>query len=74
MNADISLAKQIVAYLNQYLLPETYGSLQVVNAGDGEHTSLQWAYGRVVYNCSNYHLALAAIKTAMSMKPFLAYQ
>lgn len=38
---DITLARQIVAYLAQHSLPNTYGTMTVINAGDGEHTSLQ---------------------------------
>lgn len=66
---DIALAKQVVAYVNQHLLPDTYGAMSVENAADGEHTELEWTVGETVYNCWESHSALAAVNMAISMKP-----
>lgn len=68
--SDVSLARHIVAYLHQHLLPEMAGSLIVDNAPDGEHTSLKWAAGRIVYQCADYHRALSAIELAIAMTRF----
>lgn len=69
---DRALASQVVAYLHTHLLPEAHGLMVVNNAGDGEHTSLSWAYGDTVYNTWDYHHALSAVKMAMSMRPYHA--
>ena len=68
--ADRSLAESIVAYLHAHLLPETHGLLTVYNAGDGQHTSLSWAFDNVIYTAWDYHHALSAVQMAMSMKPY----
>lgn len=68
--ADRSLAASIVSYLHQHLLPETHGLLTIYNAGDGQHTSLSWAFGDVVYNAWDYHHALSAVQMAMSMQSY----
>ncbi len=68
--ADRSLAESIVAYLHTHLLPETHGLLTVSNGGDGQHTSLSFAFGNVVYTVWDYHHALSAISMAMSIQPY----
>lgn len=50
---DTDLAKTLVAYLQAHFLPETHGLLVVANAGDGEHSSLAWTDGPVVYWCGD---------------------
>ena len=68
--SNVALARQLVGYLNQYLLPETHGVLTVENAGDGEHTNLVWAFGKQLYYASDYHIAKNAVKMAMSMRGY----
>ncbi len=60
--ADRSLAESIVAYLHTHLLPETHGLLTVNNGGDGQHTSLFFAFGNVVYTAWDYHHAHSAMQ------------
>lgn len=67
---ELPVAKQLVAYLNTYLLPETHGYFCVNLAGDGEHTSADWTYGDMIYSCSDYHSALQAVKMAVSMRGY----
>ena len=67
---SIQEAKKIVAYLHSHKLPPTNGVFIVDMAGDGNHTSAEWVFGKVVYSCSDYHSALQAAKMAVSMRVF----
>ncbi|MCI0184408.1 hypothetical protein MM817_02705 [Acidibacillus sp. S0AB] len=66
----IQKAKEIVTYLHTHNLPPTNGVFIVVMAADGDHTSAQWVFGKVVYSCSDYHSALQAAKMAVSMRVY----
>lgn len=65
---NLSEAKIIVQYLHTHFLPMTSGVLGATLTGDCQHTSLQWAFGKVVYECSDLHSALQAVKLAVSMR------
>lgn len=69
-SADLDLARRMVAYLHTQLLPETHGVVSVVNAADGEHTTVDWASGDTLYTCTDYHFALDALHLAVSMKNY----
>jgi len=69
---DVPVAQTIVAYLHTHLLPETHGVMIVADAGDGEHTTLNWAEGSSVYEATNYHLAVNAVAMAMAMTSYPA--
>ncbi len=66
----IQEAKEIVTYLHTHKLPPTNGVFIVEMAADGDHTSAQWVFGKVVYSCSDYHSALQAAKMAVSMRVY----
>lgn len=67
---DIREAKKLVTYIHSNLLPETYGVFGVNIAGDGNHTSVKWVYGNVVYSCSDDHSAMQAVKMLISMRVY----
>lgn len=67
---DVEEAKQIVAYLNTHLLPETYGVFGENIAGDGDHTTAEWVYGNTVYSVFDYHSGLQAAQMAVSMRVY----
>lgn len=64
----ISVAKELVNYFNQKLLPETRGTLAVNITGDGNHTAAEWVFGSTLYECWDYRSALEAAKMAVSMR------
>ena len=66
----IQETKEIITYLHTHKLPSTNGVFIVEMAGDGNHTSAQWEFGKVVYSCSDYHSALQAAKMAVSMRVY----
>ncbi len=67
---DTALAMHIVSYLHTHLLPETRGVMVVVNAGDGNHTQVEWQEGNVLLRTTTYHSATGAMEMAMSMRNY----
>ena len=67
---DIQEAKKLVTYFHTHKLPPTNGVFGVNIAGDGDHTSAEWVFGKVVYSCSDYHSALQAAKMVVSMRVY----
>lgn len=65
-----SSAMLVAHLLQQYLLPPYPGLLTVDVAGDGLHTSVEWALGSTVYSTSAMHNPAHAVIMASSMKPF----
>lgn len=77
--SDLQLAENMVAYLHVALLPETRGVVSVINAGDGQHSTVEWASGDTLYTCTDYHFAQDALRMAVSMRTYpsgrdLSYQ
>lgn len=70
-SAAHATAASLVAFLHTHLLPETYGMMTVVDAGDGQHTVLSFAQGAIVYTDWDYHDALAAARMAVSMRSYV---
>lgn len=70
VSAARATAQPMVAYLHDYLLPETHGECIVDDAGDGQHTSLEYAVGNIVYSDWDYHYALSALRLAATMRPY----
>jgi hypothetical protein len=66
----MAVARAVVSYLDQNLLPPTEGSFVCDLAPDGLHTSLAWAAGSTVYTAGVYHGAVPAAAMAVSMRPF----
>lgn len=64
-------AEPMISYLHKYLLPETHGMVTVVDAGDGQHTALSYAVGRIVYTDWDYHHAVSALRMAVTMRPYV---
>jgi hypothetical protein len=63
-------SEKIVPYLNTHLLPETYGVFGEQVGGDGNYTTVEWAYGNTVYSDFNYHSGLQAAQMAASMRVY----
>lgn len=63
------VAESVAAALQQYRLPPHPGVLVVDSAPDGQHTTIDWAVGRVVYQVSATHQAVHAIEIAASGAP-----
>ena len=68
--ADVTLARTIARYVEHHRLPKGPGLFVVASAGDGEHTNANWVVASMVYEASNYHLALSALAMADSMTPY----
>ncbi len=62
-------AETVAVALQQYRLPPYPGVLVVDSAPDGQHTSLEWAVGTVVYQVGATHQAVHAIEMAATGAP-----
>jgi hypothetical protein len=69
---DLPLARALAVALRRSPLAARTGVLAVDNAGDGEHSAIDWVNGRMVYQVIDYHSARAALAIARSMAPFPA--
>ncbi len=67
---DLAQARKLVGYLHRHLLPETFGVVGENIAGDGEHTTVEWVYGNMLYSVFNYQSGLQAVEMAASARVF----
>lgn len=63
------VAEAVAVALQQYRLPPHPGVLVVDSAPDGQHTTIKWAVGDVVYQAGATHEAVHAIEIAATGAP-----
>ncbi len=67
---NLEQARTVVAFLSTHRLPQTYGVFGENIAGDGQHTSVAWQYGDMVYACFDYASGLQAAQMAVSERVY----
>lgn len=56
------LASELITTMSTEHLPASRGLVAVMDAGDGEHTTVYWVQGRSLYWVGDYHFASVALK------------
>ncbi|MBX5437802.1 MAG: hypothetical protein IRZ33_11395, partial [Alicyclobacillaceae bacterium] len=73
LRETLPFAQQLAVWVSEYQWaarrPTAFGYVQVILGGDGEHTFVGWAQGRLALNCWNNHKACQALRTAFSFTP-----